>query len=132
MADSSTSIRAVVADDERFILQILVKMLERLGIEVVGMAENGQECVNLYQVHKPDLVVLDIAMPVMDGLQALEEIRRFDPEANVLMCTSFSSRQYITEAERLGAKGYLSKPFDLEKIRAKVGGICELPATSTP
>jgi two-component system chemotaxis response regulator CheY len=112
--------RAIVADDEQFIRQILVKMLERLGIQVVGAACNGQEAVDLYRSQRPDLAVLDIAMPVKDGLQAVREIVELDPHARVLICTSFSSKQYIVDAVRLGAKGYLSKPFDFNRIREKV------------
>jgi two-component system chemotaxis response regulator CheY len=113
-------LRAIVADDEQFIRQILVKMLQRLDIEVVGAAPNGQAAVDLYKLHGPDLAILDIAMPQLDGLQALTEIVTHDPDAKVLICTSFSSKQYIVDAVRLGAKGYLSKPFDLERIREKI------------
>lgn len=117
---SERNLRAIVADDEQFIRQILVKMLERLGVQVVGAATNGQEAVDLYRAQRPDLAVLDIAMPVKDGLQAVREIVDMDPQARVLICTSFSSKQYIVDAVRLGAKGYLSKPFDYARIREKV------------
>ena len=122
--DTSGTIRAVIADDEAFIRQVLHKMLERLGIEVVGVAENGEEALRQFKSLSPDLVIMDIAMPLMDGLEATKAILRHDPEANILMCTSFSSRQYVSEAVRLGAKGYLSKPFDLDKIREKISQLC--------
>lgn len=120
------AIRAVIADDEAFIRQVLLKMLERLGIEVVGVAENGKRAVELFVETKPDIVILDIAMPEKDGLQALREILDKDPAARVLMCTSFSSKQYVVEAVKVGAKGYLNKPFDLEKIREKIGKIVQV------
>lgn len=122
-ANSSAGIRAVIADDEAFIRQVLLKMLERLGVEVVGVAENGKIAVDLFQETKPDIVILDIAMPEMDGLEALRKILALDPEARVLMCTSFSSKQYVVEAVKVGAKGYLNKPFDLDKIREKISKI---------
>jgi two-component system chemotaxis response regulator CheY len=117
-------LRAIIADDEAFIRQVLLKMLERLGVEVVGVAENGQEAVQLYRNASPDLVILDIAMPLMDGLEATKAILAIDPQAKILMCTSFSSKQYVVEAVKLGAKGYLNKPFDLNKIRDKIAAVC--------
>ena len=120
------AIRAVIADDEAFIRQVLLKMLERLGIEVVGVAENGRVAVELFTQTRPDIVILDIAMPEMDGLEALRRILEKDPEARVLMCTSFSSKQYVVEAVKVGAKGYLNKPFDLDKIREKISKIVQV------
>ena len=117
-------LRAIIADDEAFIRQVLLKMLERLGVEVVGVAENGQEAVQLYRNASPDLVILDIAMPLMDGLEATRAILALDPAAKILMCTSFSGKQYVLEAVKLGAKGYVNKPFDLNKIRDKIAAVC--------
>ena len=119
----TNAIRAVIADDEAFIRQVLLKMLERLGIDVVGVAENGRMALELYKQHRPDIIILDIAMPDMDGLEALRQVLAADPEAKVLMCTSFSSKQYVVEAVKVGAKGYLNKPFDLDKIREKISKI---------
>jgi two-component system chemotaxis response regulator CheY len=129
--NSGKHIRALVADDEQFIRQILVKMLERLGIEVVATASNGQEAIDLYKQVAPDVAILDIAMPQKDGLQAVREIVEHDPRAKVLICTSFSSKQYIVEAVRLGAKGYLSKPFDLSRIRDKITKLCGEPTLAS-
>lgn len=125
------AIRAVIADDEAFIRQVLLKMLERLGVDVVGVAENGRDAVELFKQHRPDLVILDIAMPEMDGLEAMKSVLEIDPEAKVLMCTSFSSKQYVVQAVKLGAKGYLNKPFDLNKIREKIGKICSEGSLTT-
>lgn len=122
--DTPGAIRAVIADDEAFIRQVLGKMLERIGIEVIGVAENGEEAVRQFKALGPDLVIMDIAMPLMDGLEATKAILAHDEDAKILMCTSFSSRQYVVEAVKLGAKGYLNKPFDLEKIREKISSVC--------
>jgi len=119
-----TPVRALVVDDEAFIRQILTRILDRLGIEVVGVASSGDPVVALYQEHRPDLVIMDIAMPGTDGLTCLGRLREADPEARVLICTSFSSRQYTVEAERLGAAGFLNKPFDANRIRAKLEELC--------
>ena len=133
MADTPNTegrIRAVIADDEAFIRQVLLKMLERLDVVVVGVAENGRQALELYVQHKPDIVILDIAMPEMDGLETLRQLLARDPEARVLMCTSFSSKQYVVEAVKIGAKGYLNKPFDLDKIREKISKIVHVDTAS--
>jgi two-component system chemotaxis response regulator CheY len=130
MSTTNTKIRALIADDEAFIRQVLEKMLVRLGVDVVASAENGRQAIALYAEHRPDIVILDIAMPEMDGLETLKEILATDPSARVLMCTSFSSKQYVVEAVKIGAKGYLNKPFDLEKIREKISKITSVPSPS--
>lgn len=123
-------IRAVIADDEAFIRQVLVKMLERIDVEVVGVAENGRQALELYLQKQPDIVILDIAMPEMDGLETLRQLLARDPQARVLMCTSFSSKQYVVEAVKIGAKGYLNKPFDLDKIREKIHKIVHVDSVA--
>ena len=123
MPDPEKNLTAIVVDDEAFIRQVLTRMLEQLGLEVVAVAENGQPVLELYGRHHPDLVVMDIAMPHIDGLTTLGHLREAHPEACVLICTSFSSRQYTVQAERLGAAGILNKPFDRARIRAKLEGL---------
>lgn len=120
MSEPEPKLRAIVVDDEAFIRQVLTRMLEQLGLEVVAVAENGEPVLDLYAEHLPDLVVMDIAMPGTDGLTSLGRLREAHPEASVIICTSFSSRQYIVQAERLGAAGILNKPFDRARIRAKL------------
>lgn len=112
--------RVLIVDDERFIRAILTRMLGELGLEVVGAAATGGEAVELCAALRPDLVTLDIAMPGMDGLEALEIILRDAPGVRVLMSSSFGDRHYVAEAVRRGARGYLTKPFDLASIREKL------------
>ena len=123
MSERETKLRAIVVDDEAFIRQVLTRMLEQLGLEVVAVAENGAPVLALYAEYLPDLVVMDIAMPEIDGLTTLGRLRDAYPAACVIICTSFSSRQYVVQAERLGAAGILNKPFDRARIRAKLEGI---------
>ena len=120
MTDQPPSLRAIVVDDETFIRQVLTRMLQRLGVEVVAVAENGGPVVELYGQHRPDVVVMDIAMPEIDGLTTLGRLREEHPEARVLICTSFSSDTYTRQAADLGAAGFLNKPFDLATIRSKL------------
>jgi two-component system chemotaxis response regulator CheY len=109
---------AIVVDDEAFIRQVLMRMLERIGLDVVAVADSGGPVIDLYEEHRPDVVVMDIAMPEIDGLTTLGRLREDHPDARVIICTSFSSRKYLDEAEQLGAAGFLNKPFDMNGIRS--------------
>lgn len=115
--------RVLVVDDERFIRTILGRMLTELGLEVVGSAASGQEAIDLCSSLRPDLVTLDIAMPGMDGFEALRGILAREPQVRVLMSTSFNDRRFVAEAVKNGARGYLTKPFDLASIREKLAQI---------
>jgi YesN/AraC family two-component response regulator len=110
----------LIVDDERFIRTLLAGMLAKLGLEVVGTAADGAEAVAMSEALTPDLITMDIAMPGMDGFDALAAILSCRPDARVLMSTSFTDRRYVAEAVRRGARGYLAKPFDLAGIRAKL------------
>lgn len=120
MNESAPRLRVIVVDDETFIRQVLTRMLERLGLEVVAVAESGAGVLELYEAHAPDLVVMDIAMPEIDGLTTLGRLRERHPQARVVICTSFSSDKYTRQAAELGAAGFLNKPFDLATIRSKL------------
>jgi two-component system chemotaxis response regulator CheY len=118
MDDDQGRLRAIIVDDEAFIRQVLSRILERLGLEVVAVADRGATVPDLYAQHRPDVVIMDIAMPEVDGLTTLGRLRELDPEATVVICTSFSSRKYLDEAQALGAAGFLNKPFDMGGIRS--------------
>jgi two-component system chemotaxis response regulator CheY len=118
MSSAEPKLRAVVVDDEAFIRQVLTRMLEKLGFAVVAVAGSGAPVLDLYADLLPDLVVMDIAMPEVDGLTTLGRLKQEHPEATVVICTSFTSPQYATKAERLGAAAFLNKPFDLAGIRS--------------
>lgn len=111
-------LRAIVVDDEAFIRQVLTRILDRIGVDVVAVADRGEPVVDLYTEHRPDVVLMDIAMPEVDGLTTLGRLREAHPDAQVVICTSFSSRKYLDEAEELGAAGFLNKPFAMQGIRS--------------
>src|SRR3954469_2384682 len=102
--------RVVVAEDEGLIRLDLVEMLREEGYDVVGEAGDGQQAVALAEKHKPDLVILDIKMPVLDGISAAEQIAdaRIAP---VVILTAFSQRDLVVRASEAGAMAYLVKPF---------------------
>jgi two-component system, response regulator PdtaR len=102
--------RVVIAEDEALIRMDLAEMLEEEGYEVVGQAGDGQSAVKLAAEHKPDLVILDVKMPVLDGISAAERIGA-DKIAPVLMLTAFSQRELVDRARDAGAMAYLVKPF---------------------
>ena len=101
-------IQIVVAEDETIIRLDLVEMLTEAGYEVVAQAENGAVAVDLAKLHKPDLVILDVKMPIMDGITAAEQIINIAP---VLMLTAFSQRELVERARDAGVMAYVVKPF---------------------
>ena len=106
----------LVVDDAVFMRTMLKKLLTEAGLEVAGEAENGEMAVARYQELKPDLVMMDITMPKMDGLEALKEIMRTDPQARVVMCTALGQERTVMEAVQAGAKDYIIKPFKAENV----------------
>ena len=106
----SLPIRILVAEDEALIRMDLVEMLQGAGYEVVAEATNGQEAVELAQLHRPDLAILDVKMPVMDGITAAEKIIDLAP---VLMLTAFSQKELIDRARDAGVMAYVVKPFTI-------------------
>src|SRR3954447_14542262 len=100
----------VIAEDEVLIRMDLAEMLAEEGYEVVGQAGDGQAAIELTEQHKPDLVILDVKMPILDGIAAAETIAR-QRIAPVVMLTAFSQRELVERARDAGAMAYLVKPF---------------------
>lgn len=106
----------LIVDDSRTSRRILRNILTENGFEIVGEAENGQIGYEKYIELKPDLVTLDITMPVLDGLGSLEKIMQLDKEANVIMVTAAGQKSKMVEAIKLGAAEFIQKPFEPEQI----------------
>jgi response regulator NasT len=125
------AVRVVIAEDEAIIRLDLKEILEEEGYQVVGETGRGDEAVTLVRDHKPDLVILDIRMPGMDGLAAAREINA-DGDAAVLVLTAFSQRNLIEEARDAGALAYLIKPFTktelVPAIEVALGRFAEMKA----
>lgn len=127
-------IRVMVVDDQRLIREGIASLLSlQEGIEVVGTAENGLEAVEKAATLTPDVILMDVRMPVMDGLEATAQITRQHTTGQILMLTTFDDEDYIVKALQLGAKGYLLKdipPSDLaQAIRLTHAGIYQLDAS---
>jgi len=106
-------IRILVAEDETIIRLDLVEMLTEAGYEIVAQAENGAVAVDLAKLHKPDLAILDVKMPEMDGITAAEQIITWAP---VLMLTAFSQRDLVERARDAGVMAYVVKPFSISDL----------------
>ena len=115
----------LICDDAAFMRMMIKDILTKNGYNVAGEAENGQVAVDKYMEVKPDLVMMDITMPEMDGIQALKEIRAKDPSANVIMCSAMGQQAMVIESIQSGAKDFIVKPFQpdrvLEAVRKAVG-----------
>ncbi|MEN9305608.1 MAG: hypothetical protein RLY76_876, partial [Actinomycetota bacterium] len=112
-SNTSAKYKILVAEDETLIRMDLVEMLEEAGYEVVAQASNGEEAVALASEHKPDLAILDVKMPVLDGISAAEKIISVAP---VLMLTAFSQKELIERANDAGAMAYVVKPFTINDL----------------
>jgi len=108
--------KLLVVDDAIFMRRLIKDVARDAGWDVVGEAANGAEAVELYRQHRPDLVTMDVVMPVMNGLEALRKIREFDPLARVVMVTALDQKPTLLEAIRDGAHDFIVKPFDRERI----------------
>lgn len=108
--------RILIVDDAAFMRMMLANILKRDGHLIVGEAENGKEAVEKYQELSPDLVTLDITMPVMNGLEALKQIRALDPDATCVMCSAMGQQGIIIETIKAGATDYVLKPFQADRV----------------
>ncbi|GEM02296.1 two-component system, chemotaxis family, response regulator CheY [Halolactibacillus halophilus] len=109
--------RILVTDDAAFMRMQLKNIFQSLGHEVVGEAENGQVAINMYNELKPDLVTMDITMPEMNGVEAVKNIKANDPGATIVMCSAMGQQQMVLEAIQAGAKDFIVKPFDQDRIK---------------
>lgn len=112
--------KILIVDDSRTSRKILRGILEELGYEVIGEATNGEEGVKMYEELKPDLVTLDITMPIMDGIDALKHIMAKDSSAKVVMVTAAGQKGNVVDALKLGAFDFISKPFEPEVISSSL------------
>ncbi len=114
--------RIMLVDDSAFMRVKCVKLLTKNGYEVVE-ATNGAEAIEQYKVQRPDVVLLDITMPDMDGLTALKELIKLDPDASVAMVTALDQRGITAEAIMAGAKAFVVKPFKPDKVLAAIDSL---------
>lgn len=115
--------RILITDDTAFMRMFLKTTLVKLGHEVVGEANNGAEALSLYQTLKPDLVTMDITMPVMDGITAIKELKKLDAEAKIIMCSAIGQQDMVMEAISLGALDFIVKPFTEDRVNEVISSL---------
>jgi len=108
--------RVLIVDDSRTSRRVLRNILETGGFEVSGEACDGEQAIDLYDAQRPDLVTLDITMPVLDGIETLKRLKGLDPGAKVVMVSSAGQVPKVMECFKFGASEFLSKPYEADKI----------------
>lgn len=117
--------KVLIVDDAAFMRMMIREILERHGYEVVGEAENGEQAVEMYKKLRPDLVTMDITMPEMDGITAVKEIMKFDPKAKIIMCSAMGQQAMVIDAIQAGARDFIVKPFQPERVLEAVTKVLE-------
>jgi two-component system, chemotaxis family, chemotaxis protein CheY len=110
------AVNILIVDDLDFIKIVLRDILEKAGFRVAGEASNGDDAIRMYQDTKPDAVLMDITMPGMDGLTALKKIREIDHAARIIICSALGQQRLIVQAIQLGAKDFIVKPFQPQRV----------------
>jgi two-component system chemotaxis response regulator CheY len=108
--------KVLVVDDAAFMRMMIKDILRKGGYEVVGEAEDGLKAVEKYKELRPDLVTMDITMPDMDGITAVKEIRKLDGNAQIIMCSAMGQQAMVIDAIQAGAKDFVVKPFQPERV----------------
>ncbi|HMF35161.1 MAG TPA: response regulator [Isosphaeraceae bacterium] len=108
--------RLLVVDDALFMRKLICGVAAEAGWQVVGEATNGEQAVALYEQLKPDLVTMDLVMPIMGGLEALRKIRELDSQAQIVVVTALDQKQALLDSIRDGALDFIVKPFQRERV----------------
>ena len=108
--------KILIVDDIAIMRNVIKRHLEKLGHTVVAEAENGHRAISQYKRFNPDIVTMDITMPDMDGIEAVKEIKAFDPAARVIMCSAMGQQTMVMDAIRAGARDFIVKPFQADRV----------------
>ena len=114
----------LIVDDALFMRSLLRDVFEQAGWQVVAEAENGQQAIEQFSQHRPDLVTMDIVMPEMGGIDALKRILALEPEARVVMCSALGQDSMVMEAIRAGARDFIVKPFQDQQVLDVIARVC--------
>ncbi|NLV77568.1 MAG: response regulator [Tissierellia bacterium] len=106
----------LIVDDASFMRMMIKDILTKNGFEVVGEAENGAKAIEKFKELNPELVIMDITMPEMDGIQAVKEIKNIDKDAKIVMCSAMGQQAMVIEAIQAGAKDFIVKPFQADRV----------------
>lgn len=111
-------INTIIADDEPMFRNWIRMNLLELGCRIIDTASNGKEAVSMYKLHKPDVVFMDIDMPLLSGLEAMKEILALNSDANVVIVSGHNTFKNVKSALDLGAKGFIVKPYTIGKVHS--------------
>ena len=115
----------LVVDDAAFMRLSIKQILEKNGHKMIAQAADGKEAIVKYTEYKPDVTILDITMPEMSGLDALAHIKQCDPNARVVICSALGQQEQLAKAIELGAKDFIVKPFDPDRMIAALNKVLE-------
>jgi two-component system chemotaxis response regulator CheY len=108
--------KILIVDDAAFMRMMIKEILTKNGFDVVGEASDGQQAIDKFKELEPDLVTMDITMPEMDGVTALKEIKKINPNSKVIMCSAMGQQAMVIDAIQAGAKDFIVKPFQAERV----------------
>lgn len=108
--------KILIVDDASFMRMMIKDILTKNGFEVVGEAENGAKAIEKFKDTQPDLVIMDITMPEVDGIQAVKGIKKIDPDSRIVMCSAMGQQAMVIEAIQAGAKDFIVKPFQADRV----------------
>ena len=108
--------RILIVDDAAFMRMMIREILSKNGYEIVGEAENGARAIEKYKELIPDLVIMDITMPEVSGIQAVKEIKKINIDSKIIMCSAMGQQAMVIESIQAGAKDFIVKPFQAERV----------------
>ena len=120
MTEAAVAHKILVCDDSMYMRQKIKQALQDAGYEIVGEAETGAEAITKYQELTPDLVTMDVVMPVMSGVDAVQKIMQGDDQARIVMCSALAQKKLVTDALQAGARDFVVKPFEDFQLLAAV------------
>ncbi|HOA97354.1 MAG TPA: response regulator [Acetivibrio saccincola] len=108
--------KILIVDDAAFMRMMIKNILTKNGYEVVGEAENGAKAIEKFKELSPDLVIMDITMPELDGIAAVKEIKKIDGDSKIIMCSAMGQQAMVIESIQAGARDFIVKPFQAERV----------------
>lgn len=117
--------RLLIADDSNIVRGKIARALGQHGLDIVGLASNGREALELFKATRPEVVTMDLTMPEMDGIECIRQIRALDPKARILVVSALSDKSTAIQALKEGAQGFLDKPFTEAELSDAIGELLE-------
>lgn len=119
------NLKILIVDDSGVVRKIIESLVKDFNLNIVGTASNGKEALEIFKVHKPHLVTLDITMPEMDGLECLTKMKQIHKDSKILIISALKDKETAMKAIKLGASGFISKPFIGEDIKLEIKSLIE-------